>query len=120
MQELFGQDVLSDNKKLVLQISKAFRIGFLQQSAMHEIDTYVPVKKQYEMMKTILLIYERALKLIEKGIPISEIMNTGILAEYEELKFNIKNDELEKFEEYNLSVKNRLKKVEEAYKQHLQ
>lgn len=112
--------MLSDSKKLVLQVSKAFRIGFLQQSALNEIDTYVPVKKQYEMMKTILLIYEKALKLIEKGIPISEIMGTGILAEYEELKFQIRNDELEKFEEYNVSVKNRLKKVEEAYKKHLQ
>lgn len=111
--------MLSDSKKLVLQVSKAFRIGFLQQSALNEIDTYVPVKKQYEMMKTILLIYEKALKLIEKGIPISEIMGTGILAEYEELKFQIRNDELEKFEEYNVSVKNRLKKIEEAYKQHI-
>ena len=116
---VIGQDVLSDSKKLVLQVSKAFRVGFLQQSAMHEIDTYVPVKKQYEMMQTILLIYERASRLIEKGIPISEINNTGILKEYEELKFKIKNDELEKFEEYNVSVKNRLKRIEDAYKQHI-
>lgn len=119
MQESFGQDVLSDSKKLILQVSKAFRVGFLRQSAVHEIDTFVPVQKQYEMMKTILLIYERSLKLIEKGIPISEIMQTGILAEYENLKFNIRNDELEKLEEYNVSVKNRLKKLEEAYKQHI-
>ncbi len=73
---VIGQDILSDHKKLILQVSKAFRVGFLQQSAMHEIDTFVPVKKQYEMMKTILLIYERAWGLIEKGIPISEIMAT--------------------------------------------
>ncbi len=116
---VIGQDVLSDSKKLVLQISKSFRVGFLQQSAIHEIDTFVPVKKQYEMLRTILMIYEKSLKLIEKGIPISEIMNTGILAEYEQLKFQIKNDELEKFEDYHVSVKNRLKKLEEAYKQHI-
>ncbi len=116
---VIGQDVLSDSKKLVLQISKSFRVGFLQQSAIHEIDTFVPVKKQYEMLRTILMIYEKSLKLIEKGIPISEIMNTGILAEYEQLKFQIKNDELEKFEDYHISVKNRLKKLEEAYKQHI-
>lgn len=116
---VIGQDVLSDSKKLVLQISKAFRVGFLQQSAMHEIDTFVPMKKQYEMLQTILLIYERALKLIEKGIPISEILKTGILAEYEQLKFQIENDQLQKFENYNISVKNRLKKLEESYKQHI-
>lgn len=116
---VIGQDVLSDSKKLILQVSKAFRVGFLQQSALNEIDTFVPVKKQYEMMHTILLIYEKALGLIEKGIPISEIVETGILAEYEDLKFKIKNDELEKFEEYNVSVKNRLKRLEETYRQHI-
>lgn len=116
---VIGQDVLSDSKKLILQVSKAFRVGFLQQSALNEIDTFVPVQKQFEMMKTILLIYERALRLIEKGIPISEVMQTGILAEYETLKFKIKNDELDKFEEYNVSVKNRLKRLEDAYKQHI-
>ena len=73
----------------------------------------------YQMMQTILLIYEKSLMLIEKGIPISEILQTGILAEYESLKFSIKNDELEKFETYNISVKNRLKKLEESYKQHI-
>lgn len=116
---VIGQDVLSDSKKLILQVSKAFRIGFLQQSALNEIDTFVPIQKQFQMMQTILLIYEKSLMLIEKGIPISEILQTGILAEYESLKFSIKNDELEKFETYNISVKNRLKKLEESYKQHI-
>lgn len=116
---VIGQDVLSDSKKLILQVAKAFRVGFLRQSAMHEIDTFVSVKKQYEMLKAILLIYDKSLKLIEKGIPISEILETNILSEYEELKFNINNDELEKFEEYNVSIKSRLKRVEEAYKQHI-
>ena len=116
---VIGQDVLSDNKKLILQVAKSFRVGFLRQSAMHEVDTFVPIKKQYEMLKTILLIYERALKLIEKGIPISKILETGILSEYEELKFNIRNDEIQKFEQYNVSIKNRLKRLEDAYQQHI-
>lgn len=116
---VIGQDVLSDSKKLVLQVAKSFRIGFLRQSAVNQIDTFVPVKKQYEMLKTILLIYEKSQKLIEKGIPISEILSTGILSEYEELKFKIKNDELEKFEQYNISIKNKLNHIENAYQPHI-
>lgn len=42
------------------------------------------------MMETIILIYDRALKLINKGIPISEIKKTGLLEEYNELKYNVK------------------------------
>lgn len=116
---VIGQDVLSDSKKLILQVAKSFRIGFLRQSAVNEIDTFVPVKKQYEMLKTILLIYQKSLNLIEKGIPISEILQTGIFAEYEELKFKIKNDELEKFEQYNVSIKNKLNRIENAYQSHI-
>lgn len=116
---VIGQDVLSESKKLLLQTAKSFRVGFLQQSALNEIDTYVPIQKQYEMMKTIILIYQRSLKLIEKGIPISEIVKIGIFEEYENLKFQIKNDEIEKIDTYNVSIKNRLKKLEESYKQHL-
>ena len=116
---VIGQDVLSDSKKLVLQVAKSFRVGYLRQSATNEIDTFVPVKKQYEMLKTILLIYEKSQKLIEKGIPISEILKTGILADYEELKFKIKNDELEKFEQYNISIKNKLNRIENAYQSHI-
>ena len=68
-----GQDVLSDSKRLVLEVAKAIRVGFLQQNAMSDIDSQVPLIKQYKMMQTIILLYERALKLIEKRIPLSEI-----------------------------------------------
>ena len=71
------------------------------------------------MMETIILIYERALKLIKKGIPISEIKKTGILEQYEDLKYQVKNDEIEKIEDFNVQIKNKLKKLEEEYKEHV-
>ena len=77
-----GQDVLSDDKKLAIEVASSIRIGFLQQNSFSEVDTYVPIEKQFKMMDIIILIYERALKLIKKGIPISEIKKTNILQEY--------------------------------------
>ena len=117
--KVVGQDVLSDERKLILEIASSIRIGFLQQSALNEIDTAVPIKKQYLMLKAIILIYERALKLIEKGIPISVIKNTGLLDEYKKLKFEIANNELERFDDFELKVKTELKKVQEQYKNHI-
>lgn len=117
--KVVGQDVLSDERKLILEVATSIRIGFLQQSALNEIDTAVPVKKQYLMLKAIILIYERALKLIEKGIPISVIKNTGLLDKYKKLKFEIANNELEKFDDFELKVKTELKKVQEQYKNHI-
>ncbi len=114
-----GQDVLSDDKKLMLEVASSIRIGFLQQNSFNEIDTFVPIEKQFKMMETIMLIYDRALKLINKGIPISEIKKTRILSEYNELKYNVKNTEIEKIDDFDVSIKNRLKKLEEEYREHI-
>lgn len=114
-----GQDVLSDDKKLAIEVASSIRIGFLQQNSFSEVDTYVPIEKQFKMMDIIILIYERALKLIKKGIPISEIKKTNILQEYNELKNNIKNDEIYKIDDFEIKVKNTLKKLEEEYKEHI-
>ena len=114
-----GQDVLSDSKRLVLEIAKAIRVGFLQQNAMSDIDSQVPLIKQYKMMQTIILLYERALKLIEKRIPLSEIKKLGFFEEYVKLKMNVANDDLGKFSELNSRIKNRLKRLEDEYVEHI-
>lgn len=114
-----GQDVLSDSKRLVLEVAKAIRVGFLQQNAMSDIDSQVPLIKQYKMMQTIILLYERALKLIDKRIPLSEIKKLGFFEEYVKLKMNVANDDLGKFSELNSRIKNRLKKLEDEYVEHI-
>lgn len=114
-----GQDVLSDDKKLLLEVASSIRIGFLQQNSFNDIDTSVTIEKQFKMMETIILIYDRALKLINKGIPISEIKKTGLLEEYNELKYNVKNYEIEKIDEFDVRIKNRLKKLEDEYREHI-
>ena len=117
--KVVGQDVLSDNKKLVLEACRAIRIGFLQQSALNEIDTAVPLEKQFKMMETMMILYDNSLKLIEKGIPISKIKELGLFEEYIKLKYNIRNDELSKFKIINSHIKEELKKLEEEYKEHI-
>ena len=131
-----GQDVLSDDKKLLLEVASSIRIGFLQQNSFNDIDTSVPIEKQFKMMETIILIYDRALKLINKGIPISEIKKTGLLEEYNELKYNVRNgsigiykhlpasvlfswSENGKIDEFDVRIKNRLKKLEDEYREHI-
>ncbi len=117
--KVVGQDVLSDTKKLVLEVAKTIRVGFLQQSAFNDTDTSVPLEKQFEMMNSILIIYKNSLKLIQKGIPISKVKELGIFEEYVKLKFTIKNDEISKFNEFNKSVKDRLKQLEKTYENHI-
>ena len=85
---------------------------------MNENDTFVPIEKQYKMMNSSLKIYELSLKLIEKGIPISRIKETGIFEDYIKLKFNVKNDNLNEFDEFDKKVVEELKNISEEYKEH--
>ena len=117
--KVVGKDVLQDNKKLVLRACQSIRSGFLMQNSMDEIDTYIPLEKQYRMMQTIIMLYDNSSKLIDKGIPLSEINELGYFDEYSKLKFSIKNDEIYKFDEIDEKYKNGLKRLEDEYRYHI-
>ena len=119
--KVVGQDVLSDNKKLVLETCKAIRVGFLQQTAFNPIDTAIPLKKQFKMMESIVVLYDNGNKLISNSIPISKIKETGFFEEYVKLKFSIGNNEedLEIFKVFNKKIKTEFRKIEEEYKMHI-
>ncbi len=42
--KLIGSDVLPDDQKLILEIARVIRLGFLQQNAFHTDDTCVSLK----------------------------------------------------------------------------
>lgn len=117
--KVVGQDVLSDSKKLILEVCRCIRVGFLQQSALNEIDTSVPLLKQFKMMDVIVYIYDRSLELIEKGIPISKIKELGFFDEYIKLKFNITNIELNKFDDFKNKCKKEFNELKKEYEEHI-
>ncbi len=98
--KLIGADVLPDDQKLVIEIARVIRVGFLQQNAFHKDDTFVPLEKQRLMMKVILTLYHKSEEAILKGKPISEIMSYGLFDKLIKMKYDIPNDELSKFDEY--------------------
>lgn len=95
---LIGNDVLPDDQKLILEIGRVIRQGFLQQSAFHSEDTYVSLKKQHAMAETILFLYDEANKLILRDKSFASIVQTGVFDEVIKMKYQIKNDDLRGFE----------------------
>lgn len=97
--KLIGSDVLPEDQKLTLEIARVIRVGFLQQNAYHANDTYVPMDKQFLMVKIILHLYEKCKKLVdEEAIPVSLIKKCGIFEDIIKIKYDIENDKLEKFD----------------------
>lgn len=98
--KLIGSDVLPDDQKLIIEIARVIRVGFLQQNAFHKDDTFVPLEKQKFMMKTILYLYKKSKQLISASIPIARIMETGLFDKLIKMKYDIPNDNLDMFESY--------------------
>jgi len=93
--KLVGEDVLPDDQRLILETAKIIRVSFLQQNAYHAEDTFVPLEKQYRMLKTIEIFYESAYKTVKVGAPISQIANKEIFEALYKMKYNIPNDNYE-------------------------
>ena len=109
--KLVGEDVLPDDQKLSIETAKLIRFGFLQQNAFHKEDTYVPLSKQQEMMRTIIHLYEKSKNLISASIPILKIIDLGIFSDLVKMKYEIPNDNIEKFSEYIAKIDNQIEKL---------
>ena len=98
--KLIGSDVLPDDQKLVIEIVRVIRVGFLQQNAFHKDDTFVPLEKQKLMMKVILHLENKARQLILASIPISRISELGLFDKLTKMKYDVPNDKLQMFDDY--------------------
>ncbi len=72
---LVGPDALPPLDRVVLEGARIIREDFLQQNAYHEIDTYCPYKKQYEMLRIMLKFYHLMREAVEKGVDFEKLKN---------------------------------------------
>ena len=101
---LVGEDVLPDEERLVLEICRVVKVGFLQQNAFNPIDTFVPLEKQFEMLKTIDNLYEKGKEALKLKIPISVIKNDALYGKVINMKYDIENENLKKFVSLNNEI----------------
>lgn len=109
--KLIGSDVLPDDQKLVIEIARLIRVGFLQQNAFHAEDTFVPLEKQKLMMKVILHLYQKSRQLIAASVPISSIMQSGLFDKLVKIKYDVPNDKLDLFDDYIAEIDNTVAEI---------
>ncbi|MBM7870012.1 V/A-type H+-transporting ATPase subunit A [Clostridium pascui] len=113
--KLVGEDVLPDDQRLILEVAKIIRIGFLQQNAYHKEDTFVPLNKQFKMLNLINVLYECSSIAVKQGIPISKIKNKDLYEEITKIKYNVPNEDLSSIDLLEEKVENFYKKLIEEY-----
>lgn len=102
--KLIGSDVLPDDQKLVIEVARVIRVGFLQQNAYHKDDTYVPLEKQLYMMRAILSFYKKSLAAVSNGVLLSKILDSGLCDRLTKMKYDIPNDKPELFDTLNADI----------------
>ena len=98
--KLIGADVLPDDQKLVIEIARVIRVGFLQQNAFHADDTFVPLEKQFKILHVILHLYHRAKEVVARQIPLSKITATGLFDKFTKMKYDVPNSNIEMLDDY--------------------
>ena len=102
--KLIGGDVLPDDQKLILEIARVIRLGFLQQNAFHKDDTCVSLEKQFKMMDVILYLYKKSRRLVTMGMPMSVLKAEGIYEKVIAIKYDVPNDNLQLLDLYKRDI----------------
>lgn len=110
--KLIGADVLPDDQKLVIEISKVIRVGFLQQNAFHKDDTFVPLNKQMKMMDVILYLHKKSKEYISSHNSLHMLLDTGIFEKVTKMKYEVPNDKIELLEDYYHLIDQAIAKVQ--------
>ena len=98
---LVGVDALSTHEKLTLETARSIREDFLLQDAFDSTDSYCSIKKQFLILKLIMVFHESADKAIEKGATIEKLSALPVKAKIIRAKF---------IEEKNLKIFSEIEK----------
>jgi len=85
--QLVGSDALPEEQRLTLEVARMIREFFLQQSAYHKVDTYSPLKRQFEYMTAIRKFSDLSKKAVALEVPLDKIISLPCRADLGKLKF---------------------------------
>jgi len=99
--QLVGKDALPEDQQLTLEVARYLREAWLQQNALHDVDTYCEPEKTYRMLQAINTFSDEAFEALEAGVPVEEIQDVdaaprlnrmGTAEEWNEFIDEIEND----------------------------
>ena len=92
---LLGPESLADEEKLILDVGRMIREGFLQQSAFDQIDSYCSTRKQYLMLRLFVTFHKLAEEALSRGVPLARIRQLPIIAKLMRVKAEVPNEDAE-------------------------
>lgn len=115
--KLVGEDVLPDDQRVILEIARIIKTGYLQQNAYDPQDFYVALSRQYSMLKVIDQLYDRAYSCVKKGIPLSKVKDEKLFSDIIMMKNNATEAKSRFFQELIDRINRYYDSVESLYKE---
>jgi V/A-type H+-transporting ATPase subunit A len=110
---LVGAEALSPRDRLALETARSIREDFLHQNAFHEVDTFTPMDKQYEMLKTVLHFHKQALAAIDAGAETSDIFKLTVREEIARAKY-IPKDSIDQIAKIKNTIDTQMKQLHQS------
>jgi V/A-type H+-transporting ATPase subunit A len=85
--QLVGPDALPEKDRVTLEAARMLREDFLQQNAFDDTDTYCSPKKQYNMLKTLLLYNTVAQEALADGADVTKLVNLDVRVDLDRMKY---------------------------------
>lgn len=106
--KMVGMDALSGTDRLKLETARSVREDYLHQNSFHEVDTYTSLQKQYDMMRLILLYYDKALEALEKGVPVEQLLSLEVREGIGRIKYVPEGGVAREFERLSIELERQL------------
>jgi len=111
--QLVGPDALPDFAKAVLETTRMLREDFLQQFAFSDTDAFCSLRKQYLMLKVILVYYDCLEEVLVQGVPLRQATEHPIKNEIARMKEIPSEDAEEKISDLIERVQSELRSLSE-------
>lgn len=85
--QLVGYDALPEPEKGILDVGRMIREDYLQQSAFDEVDTYCSIRKQYLILKSIIMFGRKEAEAIKKGATAAQVSSLPVKEKISRLKW---------------------------------
>ena len=102
--KLLGPEALPDEEKLVLEVARMIKIGFLQQNSFDEIDTYCSPEKQFRLMNMLLSFYHKGQDALKNGAELQDIRALGVVSSMIKARMTIPDSSLDELDKLNADI----------------
>ncbi|MFX0097402.1 MAG: V-type ATP synthase subunit A [Candidatus Hodarchaeota archaeon] len=84
--QLVGPDALPESERVMLESARIIREDYLQQSALHPIDTFCPMEKMYRMLEIISKLHHSMRRSIDRGVSIKDVLELPVIERIARMK----------------------------------